>query len=220
MVHINEIIHEYAGNFQLRIQDLHLPKNSIIGLVGENGSGKTTLMSILSGYLKASTSCNVSMGQPNANVLFIPSDMELYNFLTVEELIRLVKKYSSAEVDGNALLELLELTDKATCSIDELSLGMKKKLTLLPLFLKPYDVVILDEPFNSIDLGYIYKLKQILKAQKQQSTILLSSHILETLVDLCDSFVLISNGQIKKVFKNNGNIQQVEGEIFERNNKI
>ena len=204
----------------MRIQELHLPENSIVGLVGVNGSGKTTLMSVLSGYLKANRSYNVSMKQGHDRVLFIPSDMELYDFLTVRELLRLVKKYSYSEVEEEALLELLELTDKANCSIDELSLGMKKKLTLLPLFIKPYDIVILDEPFNSIDLGYIYKLKQILKQQKNHSTILLSSHILETLVDLCDSFVLISDGRIKKIFENNGNIRQVEGEIFDRSTQV
>lgn len=218
MVYINEITHEYKGGFRLQIEKLHLPPNSIIGLVGENGSGKTTLMSVLSGYLKANGVFDIQFSHEASNILFIPSDMELYDFLTVEELLRLVQKYSSEELDIGILLEKLDMADKAACSIDELSLGMKKKLTLLPLFIKPYDLVILDEPFNSIDLGYIFKLKELLKEQKQHTTILLSSHILETLVDLCDLFVLISEGRVKKVFQNDGNLRQVEGEIFDRSN--
>ncbi len=216
MIDIIEITHEFKGSFELHVQNLQLPSNQIIGLVGENGAGKTTLMSILSGYLKANKVYNVSSQKPDANVLFIPSDMELYDFLTIEELLRLMKKYSDGDIDEKRLLDTLELTEKAKCSIDELSLGMKKKLTLLPLFIKKYDLIILDEPFNSIDLGYIYKLKQILREMKTESTIILSSHILETLVDLCDSFVLISHGKIKKTFKNDGNIQKVEGEIFDQ----
>ena len=220
MIRINEIIHEYKGSFCLHIKDLELPANSIVGLVGANGSGKTTLMSILSGYLKASTSFNVCCDQGEYSTLFIPSDMELYDFLTVGELMRLVKKYSSVEIDEEKLLEVLELTDKVKCPIDELSLGMRKKLTLLPLFIKSYDLVVLDEPFNSIDMNYIYKLKQILKKQKKNATILISSHILETLVDLCDSFVLIADGKVEKTFENIGDIHLVEGEIFERSNQI
>lgn len=220
MVQINEIIHRYKSGFCLRIQGLNLEDNSIIGLVGENGSGKTTLMSILSGYLTASESCNISSQEDEYSVLFIPADVELYEFLTVEELLRLVNKYSSVQIDEKEILEMLELTDKAQCQVDELSLGMRKKLTLLPLLINSYDMIILDEPFNSIDLGYIYKLKQILKEKKCRSTILISSHILETLVDLCDSFVLISSGSIEKVFGNSGDIHQIEGEIFDTSNKI
>lgn len=216
MININEIIHEYKNDFTLNIQNLNIPKNSIIGLVGENGAGKTTLMSILSGYIKANKSYNVSSSD-DCRILFVPSDIELYEFLTVEEFLHLVNKYSDEHFDEKLLLDTLELSDKAQCSADELSLGMRKKLTLLPLFVKKYNLLILDEPFNSVDIGYIYKLKQILIEKKKDTTIILSSHILETLVDLCDSFVLISEGKIKKVFENNGDVRQVEGEIFEQN---
>lgn len=216
MIDINEIIHEYSTDFSLHIQSLHIPQNSIVGLVGENGAGKTTLMSILAGYLKANKSYNVTTNNAYCKILFIPSDLKLYDFMTVEEFIRLVKKYSDIPFDEAQLLETLELTEKAKCDLDELSLGMKKKLSLLPLFIRKYDVLILDEPFNSVDIGYIYKLKQLLKERKKEVTILLSSHILETLVDLCDSFILISNGTVKKVFENNGDIRQVEGEIFDK----
>ncbi len=215
MIEINEIIHEYSSDFCLNIQNLHIPKNKIVGLVGENGAGKTTLMSVLSGYLKANKSYNISMDQSDSRILFIPSDIKLYDFMTVEEFIRLVKKYSEIPFEEAQLLESLELTDKVKCSMDELSLGMKKKLSLLPLFIREYDLLILDEPFNSVDIGYIYKLKKLLRERKKEVTILLSSHILETLVDLCDSFILISNGTVKKTFENNGDIRQVEGEIFD-----
>lgn len=158
------------------------------------------------------------MDKNKSNILFIPSDIELYDFITVEEFIGLVSRYSEEPVDTSAILETLELTDKGQCSIDELSLGMKKKLTLLPLFIRKYDILILDEPFNSVDIGYIYKLKNILSQKKKDTTIIISSHILETLVDLCDSFALISDGRLEKQFLNTGDIRVVEGEIFEKGN--
>lgn len=218
MIIINEIIHKYKSDFELNIRNLNIESNQILGLVGENGAGKTTLMSILSGYLKANKSYNVNMDKNKSNILFIPSDIELYDFITVEEFIGLVSRYSEEPVDTSAILETLELTDKGQCSIDELSLGMKKKLTLLPLFIRKYDILILDEPFNSVDIGYIYKLKNILSQKKKDTTIIISSHILETLVDLCDSFALISDGRLEKQFLNTGDIRVVEGEIFEKGN--
>ena len=72
--------------------------------------------------------------------------------------------------------------------------------------------------FNSVDIGYIYKLKNILSQKKKDTTIIISSHILETLVDLCDSFALISDGRLEKQFLNTGDIRVVEGEIFEKGN--
>ena len=218
MIIINEIIHKYKSDFELNIRNLNIESNQILGLVGENGAGKTTLMSILSGYLKANKSYNVNMDKNKSNILFIPSDIELYDFITVEEFIGLVSRYSEEPVDTSAILENLEITDKGQCSIDELSLGMKKKLTLLPLFIRKYDILILDEPFNSVDIGYIYKLKNILSQKKKDTTIIISSHILETLVDLCDSFALISDGRLEKQFLNTGDIRVVEGEIFEKGN--
>lgn len=212
---INEIVHEYKNDFRLYISNLDIPNNKIIGLVGENGSGKTTFMSILSGYLKANMACNI-YNDDMGKVLFIPSDMELYDFLTVNELLRLVKKYTSDDFDEFDILNMLDLSEKRDCMIDELSLGMRKKLTLLPLFISTYDLVILDEPFNSIDMGYIYKLKELIAQKKNKTTFLISSHILETLTDICDEFILLSKGTIVKTFENSGDLRSIEGEIFER----
>ncbi len=218
MIKINELIHNYNHGFSLKIHDLHFPDNGIIGIIGENGSGKTTLMSILSGYLKPSTEYNVQFSTEEYNPIFIPSDVKLYDFLTVSEFVQMICKYSDTTLSPNDLIELIGLTDKNDCMIDELSLGMQKKLTLLPIFMNKSETLILDEPFNSIDMNYIYKLKQLLCEKKQDSLIIISSHIIETLVDICDGFVLLSHGEVIKVFKNTGSVTQVEGEIFEKSN--
>lgn len=219
-MYITQVIHKYSEKFELCIEKIELTPNSIIGLVGENGAGKTTLMSILAGYLKPSNECKLQYDNDNYNILYIPSDIEIYDFLTVKEFIRLIEKYSSTTLNQDEILDFIDLKDKSDCAIDQLSLGMKKKLTLIPLFLKKYDLIILDEPFNSIDLNYIYKLKKILHNLKSETTILISSHILETLVDLCDSFVVLSNGKVVNTFVNDGNMRSVEEEIFEGSNKI
>lgn len=215
---IKKIAHKYGDDFELDIENFDIPANTVIGLVGKNGAGKTTLMSAISKFLKPNLDCQINYEKDDYKILFIPSEAEAYDFLTVEEFLRMVKKYSDTSLEIEQMLDILELRDKRKCSIEELSQGMKKKLTLIPLFTQKYDLIVLDEPFNSIDMNYIYKLKGVIRKLKMESSILISSHIIETLVDLCDNFTLISDGKIVKSFNNSNDINAVEGEIFERCN--
>jgi len=210
---IKKIEHSY-GEFKLCISDLNFKKNTIIGLVGKNGAGKTTLMEILSGFRKSNIIYEVD-GINVKDLLFIPSDLSVYNYLTVEEFLKFVIKYSETKKTVEQLLNILDLTAKAKVVVEELSQGMKKKLSLVPLFIKKYELIILDEPFNSIDLEYIYSLKKNIKQFKKHSTVIISSHILDTLADICDSLVLIENGKIKKHIENSQSVEKLEREIFD-----
>jgi len=210
---IKKIEHSY-GEFKLCISDLNFKKNTIIGLVGKNGAGKTTLMEILSGFRKSNIIYEVD-GINVKDLLFIPSDLSVYNYLTVEEFLKFVIKYSETKKTVEQLLNILDLTAKAKVVVEELSQGMKKKLSLVPLFIKKYELIILDEPFNSIDLEYIYSLKKNIKQFKKHSTVIISSHILDTLADICDSLVLIENGKIKKQIENSQSVEKLEREIFD-----
>lgn len=215
---INKIEHSYF-KFNLKIQDIELKENSIIGLVGKNGAGKTTFMEILSGFKKANQCFHVE-GADEKSLLFIPSDLAVYEYLTVKEFLGFVVKYSDTEASMEELLEKLDLEDKAETLIEELSLGMKKKLTLVPLFTKQYSVIILDEPFNSIDLGYIYILKKYIQSFGKKATVMISSHILDVLADICDSVLLIEDGSIKKQIENCKSITKLESEIFGERIKV
>jgi len=210
---IKKIEHSY-GEFKLCISDLNFKKNTIIGLVGKNGAGKTTLMEILSGFRKSNIIYEVD-GINVKDLLFIPSDLSVYNYLTVEVFLKFVIKYSETKKTVEQLLNILDLTAKAKVVVEELSQGMKKKLSLVPLFIKKYELIILDEPFNSIDLEYIYSLKKNIKQFKKHSTVIISSHILDTLADICDSLVLIENGKIKKHIENSQSVEKLEREIFD-----
>lgn len=209
---IKHIKHSYE-KFTLNIVGLDISENTIVGIVGENGAGKSTLMSILSGYKKANGKFDVE-GVDFQKVLFVSTDIGLYEYLTVEEFIKFVIKYSNADVRAEDILKELDLEEKKDMVIESLSQGMKKKLTLVPMFVRNYELIILDEPFNSIDMNYIFKLKQTLKTIKKRSTILVSSHMLDTLSDLCDKIVLIEKGIVRKELSNTGNIKELEREIF------
>ena len=217
-MNIRKIKHEYKKGFSLEIDNLEISSNKIIGLVGENGAGKTTLMSILSGFMKANKIYEVETEKKDFTIGFIPSEIKIYDFLTVEEFVQLFVDFSSTEMSVDEIISLLEMEEKRKTSIDELSQGMQKKLTLIPIMTKKYDLIILDEPFNSIDVKYIYKLKQLLKNIKQNASVLISSHILDTLVDLCDDFIVLDAGRVKDTFENTKTITDMEERIFEGSN--
>ncbi|MDD6907031.1 MAG: ATP-binding cassette domain-containing protein, partial [Finegoldia magna] len=89
---IRKINHKYK-NFEIDIENLEIGSNKIIGLIGENGAGKTTLMDILSEMIKANTSFDVQDYNEN-DILYIPSQVSPYYFLTVSEFCKIVNEYS------------------------------------------------------------------------------------------------------------------------------
>lgn len=212
-MYIKNIIHNYP-EFRLNIKDINLENNRIIGLIGENGAGKTTLMNILSGLQNANELFNCEESDSD-NILYVPSNIEPFDYMSVIEFVDIIRKYSKSKKSNSEILQDLELEDKKDTMVNSLSQGMKKKLTLINIFLYDYSLVILDEPFNSVDVKYIYQLKKMLIELKKRTTILISSHILDTLNDICDNFVYLKNGEVIKTFSNNHDITVLERELFD-----
>ncbi|MDM7657618.1 ATP-binding cassette domain-containing protein [Lactococcus lactis] len=212
-MYIKNIIHNYP-EFRLNIKDINLENNRIIGLIGENGAGKTTLMNILSGLQNANELFNCEESDSD-NILYVPSNIEPFDYMSVIEFVDIIRKYSKSKKSNSEILQDLELEDKKDTMVNSLSQGMKKKLTLINVFLYDYSLVILDEPFNSVDVKYIYQLKKMLIELKKRTTILISSHILDTLNDICDNFVYLKNGEVIKTFSNNHDITVLERELFD-----
>ncbi|TBX29812.1 ABC transporter ATP-binding protein [Enterococcus durans] len=212
-MYIKNIIHNYP-EFRLNIKDINLENNRIIGLIGENGAGKTTLMNILSGLQNANELFNCEESDSD-NILYVPSNIEPFDYMSVMEFVDIIRKYSKSKKSNSEILQDLELEDKKDTMVNSLSQGMKKKLTLINVFLYDYSLIILDEPFNSVDVKYIYQLKKMLIELKKRTTILISSHILDTLNDICDNFVYLKNGEVIKTFSNNHDITVLERELFD-----
>ena len=155
-MYIKQIAHAYS-NFRLQITDLKLPEGEIIGLLGENGAGKTTLMNMLSGYYEANQTFDVEDFDVD-NILYIPSDLEPYPFLTVSEFVTLIINHTGGIKTAKQLISELNLKGKEDTRIEELSQGMRKKLSLISLFIRDIGLLILDEPLkyhNTLDRGWI-----------------------------------------------------------------
>lgn len=206
-----KITHSFE-NFTLDIDYIDLQKGKIVGLIGENGAGKTTIMNIISGFLQSNGIFD-SENLYRDKILYIPTDLSAYPFLTVSEFLDLIIKYNDTDTSKEELLNLLDLKKKENSLIIDLSQGMSKKLSLVPIFVREYDLLILDEPFNSIDVNYIFELKKYIKELSKKCCILVSSHIIDTLYNLCTDFYVIKNGKISKRLYENSTIEELEREI-------
>ncbi|MEB3024558.1 MULTISPECIES: ABC transporter ATP-binding protein [unclassified Parvimonas] len=207
---LKKLSHSFE-NFSIYVENLSFDKGKIYALIGKNGAGKTTLMNAITNNLNLNG--NIEMDIDENKILYIPTDLKAYEFLTVKEFINLLLKYNDTNSNYNYVIEKLNLKNKENELIANLSQGMSKKIALSPIFIRNFDFLILDEPFNSIDINYIFELKTYLKEISKDCSILISSHILDTLSDICDEFFIMKDGKIVKILDKS--TEKLESEILE-----
>jgi len=176
--------------------DLHIAEGQTYGIVGDNGAGKTTLFNIISGDLHAD-SANQLLPSP-VDVAFLQASPYFYPYMTGLEYLRVIGQHSGAKAsEWNALfgLPLKEY-------IHNYSTGMQKKLAVMGALLLEKKIVIMDEPFNGLDLKTSETVNIIIERLKQTGhTVLLASHILETILRHADEVVLLRDGRLSPGFK-------------------
>lgn len=199
---------------------LDLFTGKIYGLVGENGSGKTTLFECIKNLLPYEGSVAIDKQE---KIGYLPSSMYFYPAMKGIEYIEFCLsarkiKWTKNEIEEVNNLFELPLNEYAA----NYSTGMKKKLTLLALLLQKNNILLLDEPFNGLDLTSCIIIKHLLRHLKEQNKLIfLSSHIISSLVDISDLIFHLHNGIIKKAYSKE-NFQYIEKEIMNDriNNKL
>jgi ABC-2 type transport system ATP-binding protein len=216
MISIENLKVSYAENNVLKCVNLSIPSSSIHGLVGLNGSGKTTLLNTLYGIKEkqaGSISYN-SLPIAKNKIAFLESSIYFYPYITGKEYL---KMFQTQNVNFNIVKwnELFELPLNKL--VEDYSTGMKKKLALMGILCLNREILILDEPFNGIDLETVQKMKSLLiKLKEGNKTIIITSHILESLLSLCDILSYLNNGVIQ-FSKERKDFNSVEKEIFSVN---
>ncbi|RAK69806.1 ATP-binding cassette domain-containing protein [Hymenobacter edaphi] len=198
MISIRDLHYRYGSHEVLRGVSLALRPGAIHGLVGANGAGKTTLLSCLYGLLADyQGSVQESEGRPIRECAgLLPYEPFFYPRLTGREYVAFCLQARGMPVRGlDGWNELLELPLDQYA--ETYSAGMKKKLALLPLLVQPFRYLILDEPFNGLDLGTNLLLMEMLRRLRRQGTgLLLTSHLLGSLTELCDEITVLADGQV------------------------
>lgn len=218
MIYSKDLTKAYSGTTVLNIEELNIPKGQSFGLVGNNGAGKTTYFSLLLDLIKPSTGSitnnNIVVDQSEDWKPFTSSFIDesfLIGYLTPEEYF-----YFIGDLRGQNKADVDNLTSKFEDFFNgeiigkkkylrDLSKGNQKKAGIVAALIGNPEVIILDEPFANLDPTTQIRLKQILKdlAEKQGVTILVSSHDLMHVTDVCERIVVLEKGDIIKDLETN-----------------
>lgn len=191
------------------VEDLtfQVAPGQVLGLVGPNGAGKTTTLRCLAGILPptsgriAIASHDISAAPVRAKKLlaFIPDEPQLFEYLTVEEHLQFVARIyqvKAAETEARPLLEELELAEHSRKLPGELSRGMRQKLAIACGLLHRPQAILFDEPLTGLDPVGIRRMKDtILTRARQGAAVVLSSHLLHLVEELCTGVLIIARGR-------------------------
>ncbi|MBC8060419.1 MAG: ABC transporter ATP-binding protein [Clostridiaceae bacterium] len=210
MLKIENLCKNYGAFQAVNNLSLHIPKGEIFGFVGPNGAGKTTTMKIVCGLLTATSGKvfidNIDVSNNlrtlKSRIGYMPDFFGVYDDLKVMEYLEFYAsiyniKGKEREKVCKDLLELVDLSDKKDVYVDTLSRGMKQRLCLARSLVHNPDLLVLDEPASGMDPRARVEMKEILRTLKSMGkTILVSSHILPELAELCTIIGIIEKGHI------------------------
>ena len=205
MIRIEHINKSFGAQQVLKDINLEIPAGQVLGLLGPNGAGKSTLMKILIGLWKPD---NGSVSVP-ARIGYLPENNPLYEEMYVTEYLRFMAEMTgistSRDLEVSTLIEKVGLTPEKHKHIRELSKGYRQRVGLAQALLGDPELLILDEPTTGLDPNQLVEIRALIRniasqqliANSQQPTILLSTHIMQEVREMCDRVVILDHGQIK-----------------------
>ncbi len=218
MITTSNLSKKYNTNLVLQIDALEIPKGQSFGLVGNNGAGKTTYFSLLLDLIQPTTGHIITHGiQVNESEDWKPftsafiDESFLIGYLTAEEYFYFIgelRHQNKADVD-KLLAQFEDFFHgeilKQKKYLRDLSKGNQKKVGIVAALIGNPEVIILDEPFANLDPTTQIRLKGIIKdlAEKQGVTVLISSHDLMHVTDVCERIVVLEKGEVIKDLETN-----------------
>lgn len=201
----NNVSYAYDGIPALTNLSFSGGRGQIIGLIGENGAGKSTAIKNIVRFLRPHTGTIylketdiMEFGMENYPVSYIPDTPVFYEELSVMEHLQFTRAiYPNSHANIDNILDQFELREHCYKIPAALSKGTKQKLMIAMALLREYDLLVADEPFSGLDPKQIAILKQLLVNLKESGKlILLSSHLLDVVENICDAFVIIKQGRL------------------------
>lgn len=209
MIQIENISKRYGNKYAVKDASFTINKGEILGFLGRNGAGKSTTMNIITGYLSASSGRVLVDGhdileepmQVKRHIGYLPEMPPLYGDMTVDEYLKFVceiKGVTKAHVKKHLddICELVRITDHRKRLIKNLSKGYRQRVGIAQALVGNPEVVILDEPTVGLDPRQIIEIRNLIKDLGADHTVVLSSHILHEVADVCERVVIINKGQI------------------------
>ena len=202
IIEIKDLTKKYGGTIAINNINLNIKKGKIIGILGPNGSGKTTLIKLLTGLLHPTNGeIKIDGHLPSVYtksiISYLPDRNALYNWMKIDDAIKLFMDFYE-DFDGkkaDSLLEFMKLD--RTMKVSELSKGMKEKLNLTLVLARKAKVFIMDEPIAGVDpVARDQILKAIIDNYEENSTMIITTHLVIVLDFIFDVLVFIGDGEI------------------------
>lgn len=203
MVHIEHINKSFGKQQVLCDVTLDIPEGQVVGLLGPNGAGKSTLMKILIGLWKADS----GKAQVPVRIGYLPENNPLYEQMYVSEYLQFMasltlngkaaKRNSLNDEAVNALIDRVGLTPERHKHIRELSKGYRQRVGLAQALLGDPQLLILDEPTTGLDPNQLVEIRSLIRDLGKERTVILSTHIMQEVREMCDRVVILDHGVIK-----------------------
>ena len=208
MVRLENICKSFGKQQVLRDVSLTIGEGEIVGLMGPNGAGKSTLMKIVIGLW------NADGGQVTAprRIGYLPERNPLYEEMYVREYLQFMARMTEDGKGKKQVEELIArvgLTAEAHKKIGHLSKGYRQRVGLAQALLGEPEMLILDEPTTGLDPNQLVEIRDLIRSEGKQRTIILSTHILQEVQEVCRRVVILDHGMVK-MDKPIGEIENLE----------
>ncbi|MGA7562853.1 MAG: ABC transporter ATP-binding protein [Desulfobaccales bacterium] len=209
MIEVRDLTKYYGPLLAVEHLDFQVAAGEIVGFLGPNGAGKTTTLKMLAGYLTPTSGaaringfdCVEQSLEVRRSLGYLPENVSIYPDLTVLQFLRFAAQAKGVEAAGQAA-EIHRVM--ASCGLEEvkgklvaaLSKGFRQRLGLAQALLHQPPVLILDEPTIGLDPSQIVEIRSLIKNLEGAHTVILSSHILPEVAQLCHRVIIINRGRI------------------------
>lgn len=209
MIEVKNLVKKYGNHLAVDHLDFTIEQGKIYGFLGPNGAGKSTTMNIMTGYLGATEGEVLIDGhdilkepeEAKKHIGYLPEIPPLYTDMMVEEYLEFAAELKRIPKDKreSAIQEVMKLTklmDVRMRLIRNLSKGYRQRVGLAQAILGFPDIIILDEPTVGLDPKQIIEIRELIRNLSKKHTVILSSHILAEVREVCDYILIISKGKL------------------------
>lgn len=209
MIEVKDLVKKYGSHLAVDHLNFTLESGKIYGFLGPNGAGKSTTMNIMTGYLGATQGSVLIDGhdilkepeEAKKHIGYLPELPPLYVDMTVQEYLEFAAELKKLpkekrESDISEVMKLTRLQDVSGRLIKNLSKGYKQRVGLAQAILGFPEIIILDEPTVGLDPKQIIEIRELIRTLSKKHTVILSSHILAEVREVCDYILIISKGKL------------------------
>lgn len=196
MVSLQHISKSFGSQKVLNDVSLEIPAGQIVGLLGPNGAGKSTLMKILIGLWSADSG---TVSAPS-RIGYLPENNPLYEEMYVTEYLQFMAKMTNDKcqmTNVDTLIDKVGLTPECHKHIRELSKGYRQRVGLAQALIGDPELLILDEPTTGLDPNQLVEIRSLIRSLGKDRTVILSTHIMQEVREMCDRVVILDHGEIK-----------------------